>query len=165
NEEELVVDPELFEEIGRRWSKVGRVETELKAGPYDNELSRFRYDVTLRIDAKEEGAAPPKWVVWDEAGRWEAELGREVACEGEESVGLRGVQDGRVAQAVAAVRLLESAEGSGMNAGQVRAACGNSRGADPDAVMRVGKRLGVPIHWQGFTGGGGEGGVLLPPWG
>src|SRR5262249_47355727 len=32
HEEELVVDPRLFEEVGRRWAKVGRVVTELKAG-------------------------------------------------------------------------------------------------------------------------------------
>src|SRR5262249_7890059 len=40
NEEELVVDPELFSELGRRLAKVGRVKAELKAGSYDNELSR-----------------------------------------------------------------------------------------------------------------------------
>src|SRR5262249_40594941 len=125
---------------------------------------RFRYDVTLRIDAREEVAAPPKWVMWDEAGQWEAELERELACEGEHSVGLGGVRDGRVAQAVAAVRLLQRAEGSGMNAGRVRAACANSSGAGPDAVMRVGKRLGVPIHWQGFASGGEYEVIFRPQW-
>ena len=53
NEKELLVDPALFGELGRRWEKVGRVETSLKAGSYDNELSRFRYDVTMGLGEKE----------------------------------------------------------------------------------------------------------------
>src|SRR5262249_13962185 len=61
-EEELLVDPALFDELGRRWSKVGRVRSGLKAGAYDNELSRFRYDVTLRIGPKEVVTAPERWV-------------------------------------------------------------------------------------------------------
>jgi SAM-dependent methyltransferase len=47
SEEELALDPDIFYEIADRWQRVGRVTAELKAGDYDNELSRFRYDVTL----------------------------------------------------------------------------------------------------------------------
>ena len=54
SEEELVLDPVLFHEIGDRWQSVGRVTADLKAGDYDNELSRFRYDVTLHIGEQRE---------------------------------------------------------------------------------------------------------------
>ena len=50
--ERAAIDPGLFGELGRRWEKVGRVEPSLKGGAYDNELSRFRYDVTLRLGEK-----------------------------------------------------------------------------------------------------------------
>src|SRR5262249_33559077 len=164
NEEELVVDPGLFSELGRRWTKVGRVESLPKAGSYDNELSRFRYDVMLQIGEKEEVAAPSKWVMWDEAGQWEAELEQELARGDGQAVGVRGVRDSRVAGAVRVVRLLESAEGSGMNAGQVRAACAEAGGADPDAVMRLAQRLGVESHWQEFTDSGVYDVVFRPQW-
>ncbi|HYP26349.1 MAG TPA: amino acid adenylation domain-containing protein, partial [Blastocatellia bacterium] len=164
NEEELTVDPALFEELRRRWAKVGRVQSQLKAGGYDNELSRFRYDVTIRLGAKEEAASPQRWVDWDEAGQWEALLERELASNGEHSVGLRGVRDGRVAGAVETVRLLQSEETALSNAGQVRAAAAQARGADPDAVMRMGERLGVPVLWRGFTASGVYDVVFRPQW-
>ena len=47
--EKELIDAELFTEMGRSWKKVGRVKTGLKRGDYDNELSRFRYDVVLEI--------------------------------------------------------------------------------------------------------------------
>ena len=74
NEEELVIDPALFDEIGRRWVKIGRVKTSLKVGVYDNELSRFRYDVTLSLGRKEAVAEPEQWLAWDEAGQWQINL-------------------------------------------------------------------------------------------
>ena len=70
-DEELAVDPELFHALGRSWEKLGRVEVALKRGDYDNELSRFRYDVTLGIGPKEQVAEPERWVEWDEAGAWQ----------------------------------------------------------------------------------------------
>src|SRR5205823_3618167 len=71
NEKELVIDPALFAELGRRWEKIGRVGVSLKQGAYDNELSRFRYDVTIGIGDKEAVAEPERWIDWgsvEEAG-------------------------------------------------------------------------------------------------
>ena len=53
-EEELVIEARLFDELGKRWRKVGRVEKWLKSGVYDNELSRFRYDVVMRMGRRRE---------------------------------------------------------------------------------------------------------------
>ena len=52
NEKELVIDPALWHELGRDRGKIGRVEISLKTGSYDNELSRFRYDVTFCLSEK-----------------------------------------------------------------------------------------------------------------
>src|SRR5262249_4602446 len=164
HEEELVVDPGLFAELGRRWAKVGRVQSQPKAGSYDNELSRFRYDVTISLGAKEEVASPSRWVMWDEAGQWETELERELAVSCGQAVGLGGVRDGRVAQAVAAVRLLESAEVARMSSGQVRSACAGAGGSDPDAVMELARRLGVEIDWQEASANGVYDVVFNPQW-
>ncbi|MCA1702416.1 MAG: condensation domain-containing protein, partial [Actinobacteria bacterium] len=165
HEEELVVDPVLFDELGRRWEKVGRVETRLKAGAYDNELSRFRYDVTLRLGKKEAVASVPRWLLWDEAGRWQHELEEALASEPELSVGVRGMRDGRVAEAVEAVRLLHAAESTLWNTGQLRAACAEAGGEDPDAVIKLAQRLGVEISWEGFGAEGVYEVVFRPRWG
>src|SRR5258708_34766373 len=69
-EKELLIDAELFAELGRSWKKVGRVKSGLKRGEYDNELSRFRDDGVLEMGEKEEIAEPDGWVDWDEEGSW-----------------------------------------------------------------------------------------------
>ena len=100
-EEELVVDAGLFGEMGQRWEKVGRVKAELKAGGYDNELSRFRYDVTLKLGNKERVEEVGSWVEWDEQGRWRRELAERLEESGRSvAVGVRGMRDGRSAGAV-----------------------------------------------------------------
>ena len=48
-EEELVLDADLFQELVERWPRIGRASITPKTGKYNNELSRFRYDVTLVI--------------------------------------------------------------------------------------------------------------------
>ena len=52
NERELVLAPDLFEDLVRRWPQPERVEFFRKTGAYDNELSRFRYDVLMTLGAK-----------------------------------------------------------------------------------------------------------------
>jgi hypothetical protein len=44
-EEELVIDPRFFRELGRQRPNVSTVDIQLKRGTYRNELNRFRYDV------------------------------------------------------------------------------------------------------------------------
>ena len=123
NEKELLVDPALFDELGRRWEKVGRVETSLKAGSYDNELSRFRYDVTMGLGEKEAVVAPERWLSWDEAGAWRQRLEEALALQPGLAVGVRGIRDRRVAGAVEAVRLLQTPGNGLSDAGQLQEAC------------------------------------------
>src|SRR5258708_9814916 len=99
-EKELLIDAELFAELGRSWKKVGRVKSGLKRGEYDNELSRFRYDVVLEMGEKEEIAEPDGWVDWDEEGAWRGRLGGVPALRPEAGVRGRGVAGGRRAGAV-----------------------------------------------------------------
>ena len=46
-EQELTIDPEFFAALADRLPGLAAVRAEPKRGAYDNELSRFRYDVTL----------------------------------------------------------------------------------------------------------------------
>jgi len=164
-EEELVVDARLFEELGRRWEKVGRVETWLKAGAYDNELSRFRYDVVMRMGKKEVVMAPKRWVRWDEDGQWREVVEQALAEEPGISVGVSGIRDRRVASAVEAVRMLQSGAHQVKDVAQLQAICAEKLGEDPDAVMGLAERLGVKFCWQGFDAGGLYDGVFNPRWG
>jgi len=51
-ESELVIDPAFFQALSAQVPDFGEVEIKLKEGSYQNELTRFRYDVVLRKTAQ-----------------------------------------------------------------------------------------------------------------
>ncbi|MEQ9620457.1 amino acid adenylation domain-containing protein [Coleofasciculus chthonoplastes] len=57
NEEELVIDPDLFLALGEQLERISHVEIQLKRGRSHNELTRFRYDVVLHIE-NQTGSTP-----------------------------------------------------------------------------------------------------------
>jgi pristinamycin I synthase 3 and 4 len=146
SEEELALDPALFHELGERWQSVGRVTANLKAGDYDNELSRFRYDVTLHIGNKESIADADRWLAWDQDGRWQRELRSILSETPASSVGVRGIKEGRVAPAVAAVALLDS-QNTNSTAGDVVAASAATRGEDVNLLTRLASEMDVEMQW------------------
>jgi amino acid adenylation domain-containing protein len=164
NDEELVLDPALFTELARRWPKVGCVHTALKAGDYDNELSRFRHDVTLSLGRKQAIAAPQQWVAWDSARQWRRSLQQALLEDPAQSVGVRGIRDQRSASATEAVRLLHAEESSISNAGKLRAACTSAHGENPDEVIQLARTLGVTLEWQSFGADGLYDAIFNPGW-
>jgi amino acid adenylation domain-containing protein/non-ribosomal peptide synthase protein (TIGR01720 family) len=164
NETELAIDSRLFEELGHQWKKLGRVEVHLKAGGYDNELSRFRYDVVMQAGKKEVVTAPARWLSWDDGDRWEEELERALPQQAGLGVGVRGIRDGRVGAALEAVQLLQSGSNEVRDAAQLRAACVGIRREDPNEVIRLAQRLGVKLHWHRSDGEGIYDAVFNPQW-
>lgn len=149
-EEELLVDPDLFAELGKRWARVGRVELSPKLAAYDNELSRFRYDVVLRIGEREAVAAPRRWLGWDHEGSWREALRAELAGGARPGVGLRGIHDARNAEAVATARLLADPPDSLVSASDLRVSAAACAGEDLGSLVTLASELGVPIHWLGL---------------
>ncbi|HKD77202.1 MAG TPA: AMP-binding protein, partial [Ktedonobacterales bacterium] len=49
-ENELVIDPAFFTALQRHLPRISHVEAQIKRGRYHNELTRFRYDVTLHVE-------------------------------------------------------------------------------------------------------------------
>jgi pristinamycin I synthase 3 and 4 len=164
NETELLLEPALFLELGRRWEKIGRVEASLKGGLYDNELSRFRYDVTMRLGTKEVVRLPERWMSWDEDGLWRDALEQALAQEPGLSIGVRGIRDRRVAGAVEVVRLLRDPAAPAGTPGQLRAVAARVSGEDPDSVMKLAQSFGVEFCWQGFGSEGVYQGIFNPRW-
>ena len=162
-EEELVVHPDLFHELSRRWPKIGLVEIAPKAGACDNELTRFRHDVILRMGARRKSASPQRWLVWDENGGWKNEI-ELLLHQPDLSVGVRGIRDGRVASAVETARLLRLQDGTARNAAQLRTVSGEFTGEDPNAAMQLAQQLGVKLHWQQTESAGVYDAVFNPQW-
>lgn len=149
-EEELVLDPRLFEELGRRWEKIGRAEVSLKPGNYDNELTRFRFDAVLTVGGKHAPEAPELWLHWDAAGRWRRKLEQLLSDRPEISVGVSEMPDRRVHRWVTAANAFALEE--------------DRRGEDPDEIMQFAAATGATIRWQGFNNGGVYDCVFNPRW-
>ena len=163
-EEELALDPALFAALARREGGIARVTTLLKAGAYDNELSRFRYDVVLEVGGGwQEEAAPAAVVAWEAAGGWREQVGAALATAAG-PVWLAGIRDGRVAAPVEAVRLLSVPVAGLSEAGPLRAAAAAAAGEDPDAVASFARAAGVGLSWRGFTADGIYTAVFRPCW-
>src|SRR5262249_52593440 len=145
-----------------RWPRVGRAWIDLKSGDYDNELSRFRYDVTLEIGAKQEIENPNRWLGWSQDGSWEPKLRHIFRENSAAAVGLRGIQDGRVAPAIAVLHLLESQNPN--NAAELRKAGAAARGEDPNRIMGLAAELGKELHWRAQTSGGRWDAIFNPRW-
>ena len=163
NDKELVLNPELFEQLASRWEKLGRIEVSLKTGMYDNELSRFRYDVVVRLGEKEVAHAD-RWVNWDQSGVWRMQVEQLLNQHPFLAVGVRGIRDARVANAVEAVRLLNTSGELVENARELREATMRTSGEDPNAVVQFAQRLGVTLHWDGFDTKASYRAIFNPRW-
>ena len=160
-EEELVLDPELFVLLGRTWPDVARAELALKSGAYDNELSRFRYDVVLKVGPKETMESPVSWFDWTSDRGWRDQV-CEAVSRGGGPVGVRSVPDGRVARFVAAARALR--DESAVDVEELRTSAPPD-GEDPDAVVRLARRLGASLTWTMREQPGVYDAVFNPRWG
>jgi amino acid adenylation domain-containing protein len=162
-EEELVLEPALFCEIADRWPKVGRASARPKAGAYDNELSRFRYDVTLKIGNKESMSEPDQWLAWSQDGSWRGQLESILRQNSAASVGIREIPDGRIAPSMAALRLLDSQNFNGTPAELLAVAAG-AHGEDPNLVLRMADQMSVPVQWRRFNSHGTWDAIFNPRW-
>lgn len=63
NENEFLLSPQLFDHLAEEFPAICFVQRELKRGVYHNELTRFRYDVTLYVGAQK-SARPVQHLRW-----------------------------------------------------------------------------------------------------
>nr|WP_271413605.1 non-ribosomal peptide synthetase [Streptomyces lienomycini] len=110
SEKELLVDPDFFTALADRIPGIGAVGVSLKDGSYDNELSRYRYDVTLHHeDARTTDVREAPAVPWEGLGDLAAVRAR--LTDGRpELLRLSGVPNDRVASELALIEALRTGE-------------------------------------------------------
>ncbi len=153
NEKELLVDPAFFANLRRKWPRIEAFRIEPRPGRASNELSRFRYDVTLFLDRPPEHAAAtaPSWHEWDEEGLDLTGLERELAKERPPLWRGRHVPNRRVEKENRLLARL--AEDDGLKQQTVQQLCREldekGRGVDPEDLRDLGRRLGyaVELSW------------------
>jgi pristinamycin I synthase-3/4 len=164
NEEELLVDPELFVAIGRQRPGGSRVELQLKRGSYDNELSRFRYDIALRVGLPAQLVPAAESISWDSAGAWRTAVEHCLARSCEQSIVVEGVRDVRCARAVRAAELLADPVLRASDAGPLASVAATVDGDDPDQIYRWIEGRGGRVHWESRELAGVYDLVINPRW-
>ncbi|HEX3531123.1 MAG TPA: condensation domain-containing protein, partial [Thermoanaerobaculia bacterium] len=110
DENELVIDPAFFTALRERLPKLGRIEVYPKHGRAHNELTGFRYQVVLRVGSSEENTQEEiKALDWRREGLTLNALRRLLTDSAPPVLRLRNIPNARVAEAVAATRLLHEA--------------------------------------------------------
>ena len=147
-EKELAVDPSFFP----AFDKLGRVEVHLKRGAHHNELTRFRYDVIIRVGAQNDAAGGVEWLDWKEQNLTLDSLAQVLKASDSRPLAFRRVPNARLRKEVRLVELLESADAPEQVSGlAILLEDDTERGVDPEEVWELGERLGCPAHlsWSG----------------
>jgi len=157
DEEELVVDPELFLALARRLPAVRRVQVLLKRGRHANELTRFRYDVILHVGGgdAEAGGGEPGFRAWEPSSSLSG-LER-LLEERPAALAVSGIPNSRLAGEVAALELLAGREME--TAGELRGEIERRarEAIDPEDLWTLADRLGYDADLTWSAAGGADG--------
>ncbi|HEY0606891.1 MAG TPA: phosphopantetheine-binding protein, partial [Herpetosiphonaceae bacterium] len=157
-ERELLLDPAFFHALKLALPQISEVQVEIKRGHEHNELTQFRYDVTLTVDGPPLPVPASKTVDWS-AQRWTlADLRAALETEEEaDSLLVRAIPSARVQPLVEAASWLHD-NTRPATAAELRAALDElaARAVDPEALWALGAELGYHVR-IGWSGSGADG--------
>ncbi|MER5704375.1 amino acid adenylation domain-containing protein [Micromonospora sp. NPDC002296] len=163
---ELVLDPAFFDLLRRDQPRISRVETQLRRGERDNEMTRYRYDALLHAGAPAEQRVPDTVVEWVDGRTTLAEVETLVRDRDPEAVVVRGVPNARLADVAAALAALDRADADDP-APALASRPGPQRvdAVHPELWWRLARRLGrsAALSWAPGAADGRYSVVLATP--
>ncbi len=106
-ERELCLSPAFFHHLADELDEIAEVRVELKRGRYDNELSLFRYDVTLLVGEGPAQPQPARQLVWDGSDGGLDALRAQLASS-RDGLRVTSIPNRRLTRVTSAVRALEA---------------------------------------------------------
>jgi amino acid adenylation domain-containing protein len=158
-EEELLIDPKFFIALKQRFPQISWVEIEPKQGQSLNELTQFRYDVTLHLDKNSQQSDLTKrpWLNWQGDGFSLGELQDKLKSDQPTWLGIRDVPNQRVQEALQILDWLENPpEVSTVGELRLLLPQKQSMGINPEQIWQLGQQLGYTAHlswWEGSQDG------------
>ncbi|HBF32316.1 non-ribosomal peptide synthetase [Rhizobium sp.] len=110
-EKELVIDPCFFSRLKQEEPRIGHLEVELRRGRRSDEMTRFRYDVTLVRDVQT-AEVPQIQLVWGRDIVALDQIEHHLAHAGDQLVAVLGITNERLALTKALMAALNSADDS-----------------------------------------------------
>ena len=155
-EEELVIDPKFFIGLQTRFPQITWVEIQPKRGYSQNELTQFRYDVTLHLGTDVQATVVP-WLNWQLNGLSFTQIQEQLRVRQPEVLGIRRVPNQRMQQALQIWEWVENAP-KGSTVSQLRQllAQQSTDGINPEQFWELGEQLGYTVHlswWESSQDG------------
>jgi amino acid adenylation domain-containing protein len=148
-EKELLIDPSFFLDLPQHLPTIGEVQILIKRGQLDNELTRYRYDVVLKI-GDSQAAMDQEQFDWTAESDSFFKLDSLVRKSSRPLVRICGVQNRRLSRDLAAMRLIESSDES-FEVEKLRELLSqrNVDGEDPEDFYKFGEAHGytVRVSW------------------
>ncbi|WP_026785829.1 non-ribosomal peptide synthetase [Planktothrix rubescens] len=155
-EEELLLEPQFFIALKQRFPQISWVEIAPKRGQADNELTQFRYDVTLHLGNDVQKTVIP-WSNWQRDGFSLAKLQDQLKLGQAEWLGIRDVPNQRVQEALQILDWLENPPVVS-TVGELRQLLKEKprMGINPEQMWQLGEKFGYTVHlswWEGSQDG------------
>ena len=162
-EEELVIDPTLFLALKQHFSQISWVEIQPKRGLAHNELTQFRYDVTLHLEPINNqpllsgNPTVITWLNWQLDQLSLTQIKDKLLTEKPELLGIRGIPNQRVEQALKIWEWVENAPDV-ETVEQLKKLLKEQvdTGINPEQVWQLAESLGYTAHlswWESSQDG------------
>ncbi|MGB7201846.1 MAG: MupA/Atu3671 family FMN-dependent luciferase-like monooxygenase [Pyrinomonadaceae bacterium] len=107
-EQELAFAPEFFEHLKKTLSGISGVEISLKKGRHLNEMTKFRYDVRLKVGPEESKPIRPDWSRWHERPVTVEDTRTLLSNGGDDVIAIAGIPNKRLQSEFDSLELLKS---------------------------------------------------------
>ncbi|MDZ8263789.1 non-ribosomal peptide synthetase [Nostoc sp. ChiQUE01b] len=163
-EEELVIAPSFFIALQKSFPQITRVEIQPKRGYFENELTQFRYDVTIHVNTNvqtpaliEAEVTVVPWLNWQLDQLSFTQIQNQLLQEQPELLGIRRVPNQRVQQALQIWEWLEHPPNV-ETVSQLRQLLAQqpAGGINPEQFWKLGQHLGYTVHlswWESSQDG------------
>ncbi len=148
NEQELLIQPDFFHELIKEIPELNHLRIEPKFGNYNNELSRYRYDVFLwkNMDVSKK-TEHPEWIDWK--GMDITRIHDLLTSKKEKPVALKTITNSRTEEDDRILHGLAKAFEDETVIQLKRKATGvRNKGIEPDDLRQISKELSMSIEFQ-----------------
>ncbi|MDI9634916.1 amino acid adenylation domain-containing protein [Geitlerinema splendidum] len=145
-EEELVIDPAFFSALKHHLPEIAQIEILPKRGIHHNELTRFRYDVTLEIGEPLPVTSDIQWLEWQP--QWTlAEIEERLRSQRPSKIGWRHITNARLETELKTQQWLHNnAAPDTVGEWQTYLQTQPPQGLDPEALWQLAQALNYQIH-------------------
>ncbi|NER33981.1 MAG: amino acid adenylation domain-containing protein [Oscillatoria sp. SIO1A7] len=151
-EQRLIIDPKFFFALKKHLPQISHVEIKLKRGYYQNELTRFRYDVVLHIGKTAPTATAPIYLNWQQDSLTVDAVRQQLLETAPEILVVAGVPNPRTWADLRAIELLASPE-CPKTVGELRQNISQA-GIEPEDWWQLQSEVGYRINvtWSSNNG-------------